>query len=80
MATYELKRITNTTVKAEGTSLFVTTGFNTGETTTPESYGMVAGDTITTEIENSANKTESQIKAEQTAAINAYIATKYPST
>lgn len=81
MIQYELKKTNPPAVTDnEDGSSTITVGFLTGPVGTPDSYGMLAGDTINVQIANSGSKTKDQIQAEMLVAINAFIAQKYPST
>jgi len=54
-------------------------GFTTGVVGCPDSYKMVAGNTITVVVEASSTKTQAAIEAEVIAAVNTFITTNYPS-
>jgi hypothetical protein len=81
MITYQLKHTNPAQVKLNNDgSATITQGFTTGVVGTPDSYGMVAGDTLIIPIANYANKTVSQVNTEVITAVTAFIASKYPST
>ncbi len=81
MIDYELKHTnpSQTRLNDDGSATIVQ-GFTTGVVGVPDSYGMIAGDTITIVIGDYANKTITQAQAEVLESVNAYIANKYPST
>jgi hypothetical protein len=76
---YALTHTNPPTIKdnADGSST-ISVGFTTGVVGCP--YNMVAGDNIEIVIANSGSKTKNQIETEMGAAINAFIADKYPTT
>jgi len=81
MINYELKHTNPASVKLnDDGSATINQGFTTGVVGTPDSYGMLAGDTIAVSIPDYANKTVSEVNTTVIAAVNAYIAVKYPST
>ncbi len=81
MVNYELKKKNEPAVKSnEDGSMTITQGFITGVVGCPLSYGMVAGDAIVITVEGAYAKTGLQIEEEVNAAVNAYIAQKYPPT
>lgn len=81
MITYELKHTNpaQASLNDDGSATIVQ-GFTTGVVGTPDSYGMIAGDTITVSIPDYANKTVSEVNTTVITAVNAFIANKYPST
>jgi hypothetical protein len=80
MINFELKHTNpaNVSLHDNGNATIVQ-GFTTGVVGVPDSYGMIAGDTISVEVLNYANKTVSQTNTEVITAVNNFIATKYPS-
>jgi len=78
---YELKRTNSpsTKVNDDGTAV-ITVEFTTGVVGCPYAYNMVATNTIQVPIAGFNSKTGEQLNDEVTAAINAFIAVKYPST
>jgi hypothetical protein len=82
MINYELKhtepaKVSVDTVANTGT---VVQGFTTGAVGVPDSYGMVAGDSITVVVTGWSAKTTAQADTEVITAVNAFIAAKYPPT
>jgi len=81
MPNYELKKTMPAAVSLnDDGSATINQGFLTGVVGTPDSYGMLAGDNITVQVADYANKTVSQVNTEVMTAINAFIAQKYPNT
>jgi hypothetical protein len=81
MATYELKNTTpaQVSLKDDGSAIIVQ-GFTTGPVGVPASYKMIAGDNISVTIPDYANKTVSEVNTIVIAAVNDFIANKYPTT
>ena len=81
MPTYELKKTNpaQVTLNEDGSATIVQ-GFTTGVVGTPDSYGMLAGDNISVNVASYATKLPPVIEAEVLAAVNAFIANKYPAT
>jgi len=79
MIQFELKHTNPANVKLndDGTAT-INQGFTTGVVGVPDSYGMIAGDTIVVTVEDYANKTVTQTNTEVITAVNAFIANKYP--
>lgn len=80
MIKFELKNTMQASIKiADITTTIVTQGFTTGVVGVPNSYGMVAGDTIEVVINtNNGTKDQNQMNAEVISAVNSFIAKKYP--
>lgn len=80
MIQFELKHTQPAQVSLnEDGSATIKQGFTTGAVGVPDSYGMIAGDTIEVIVSNYANKTVAQTQTEVMAAVNDCIAEKYPS-
>lgn len=77
---YELKKTSPASVTTDSVADTTTViqGFTTGVVGCP--YNMITGDTITVVVAESSTKTQAAIEAEVLAAVNAFIATKYPTT
>lgn len=81
MITYELKHTNPAQVSLnDDGSATIVQGFTTGVLGTPDSYGMLAGDSISVNIPDYANKTVTQVNTTVITAVNAFIVAKYPST
>lgn len=80
MITYELKHTVDAIVSVNTNTGTVVQGFTAGAVGIPDSYKMVAGNTITVTVTGWGSKTSDQINAEVITAVNAFIAAKYPST
>jgi len=55
-------------------------GFTSGVVGVPASYKMITGDNITVNVPDYANKTVSEVNTIVIAAVNDFIANKYPTT
>jgi len=80
MINFELKHTNPANVKLNEQTGIATIqqGFTTGVVGVPDSYGMIAGDTIEVQVANYINKSVVQTNTEVMAAVNAYITNKYP--
>lgn len=79
MINFELKKTEEpkTKVNNDGTA-DITIGFSTGVVGVPDDYKMVVGDKITVTVSNFLSKNGEQLNTEVIAAVNAFIANKYP--
>lgn len=80
MINFELKRTLPASVSLDSQTgvATVTQGFTSGVVGVPDSYGMIAGDTINVDVADYVNKSVVQTQTEVLAAVNAFIANKYP--